>query len=177
MAATAYDVDPVHTFLGFAVRYLAISKVQGRFTRFRGLLEVDWDDLIRSRAHLRIETDSIETGHPERDTHLRSPDFLDVKRFPEMVFHSTELVRKSGAVFDVSGRMLLHGVDRHVRLEVEYGGRASDPDGVERVGVLARATIDRREFGLEWNRSLEGGVLLVGHDVELDLAIQGMRRP
>ncbi len=177
MAITAYDVDPVHTFLGFAVRYLAISKVQGRFTRFGGLLEIDWDDLVRSHAHLKIETDSIETGHPERDAHLRSPDFLDVKRFPEMVFHSTALVRKSGSAFDVSGRMFLHGVDRHVKLEVEYGGRASDPNGVERAGVLARATIDRREFGLKWNRSMEGGVLLVGHDVELDLAIQGTRRP
>lgn len=177
MAASTYDVDPVHTFLGFAVRYLAISKVHGRFTRFVGVLEIDWDDLVRSRAHLRIEADSIETGHAERDDHLRSPDFLDVKRFPEILFHSTELVRKSGALFDVTGWMILHGVERHVKLEVDYGGRATDPKGAERVGLLARATIDRREFGLAWNRPMEGGVLLVGHDVELDLAIQGLRRP
>lgn len=175
MATTRYDVDPTHTFLDFAVRYLAISKVHGRFTRFDGLLEIDWDDLVRSGAHLRIETASIETGDPERDAHLRSPDFLDVKRFPEMRFHSTGLTRRSGSRFEVSGRMALHGVERRLALEAEYGGRASDPKGIERVGVLARGTIDRREFGLTWNRSLEGGVLMVGHDVELDLAIQGTR--
>ena len=171
-----YDVDPVHTFIGFAVRYLAISKVQGRFKRFGGMLEIDWDDLVRSYAHLRIETDSIDTGSPEREAHLRSPDFLDVERFPEMLFRSTEIVRMSGAVFDVSGRLLLHGIERHVRLAVDYGGRASDPNGIERAGLLARGTIDRREFGLGWNRSLDGGAVLVGHDVELDLAMQGVRR-
>ncbi len=177
MAITTYEIDPVHTFLGFAVRYLAISKVHGRFTRFSGVLEIDWDDLVRSRAHFAIDTGSIETGNAERDAHLRSPDFLDVDRFPELLFHGTELVRKSGALFDVAGQMLLHGVARRVGLEVEYGGQASDPNGIQRVGLLARGTIDRHEFGLRWNRTIEGGVVLVGHDVELDLAIQGVRRP
>lgn len=175
MAATVFDIDPVHTFLDFAVRYLAISKVHGRFTRFRGFLEIDWDDLTRSTGHLQIDTASVETGDPERDAHLRSPDFLDVVRFPEMAFHSTEIRRRSGSVFDLSGRLALRGVERRVSLEAEYGGRASDPNRAERVGLLVRGTIDRREFGLTWNRPLDSGVLLVGHDVELDLSIQGVR--
>ena len=175
MASTRFDVDPVHTFLGFAVGYLAISKVHGRFTRFAGVLEVDWEDLVSSSAHLRIETASIETGSAERDAHLRSADFLDVARFPEMTFHSTRLVRKSGATFVVSGRLILRGTEQHVSLDAEYGGQASDPNGIERVGIIARGTIDRRRFGLDWNRALGGGALLVGHDVELDLAIQGVR--
>src|SRR5512138_779594 len=154
MAVTTYEVDPVHTFLGFAVRYLAISKVHGRFTRFSGVLEIDWDDLVRSRAHVGIETGSIETGNAERDAHLRSPDFLDVERFPEMLFHGTELVRRSGAVFDLFGTLRLHGVSRRIGLEIDYGGKASDPNGIERVGLLARGAIDRREFGLRWNRPL-----------------------
>lgn len=177
MAVTSYQIDPAHTFLGFAARHLAISKVKGRFMRCAGVLEIDWDDLIRSRARLRIETNSIETGNAERDAHLRSPDFLDVERFPEMVFRSTELVRESGADFRVSGPLLLHGVAKHVALEIEYGGKASDLNGTERVGLIGRGTIDRRDFGLRWNRSLEGGVLLVGHDIDLDLAIQGVRVP
>lgn len=175
MAATAFDVDRVHTFIGFSVPYLAISKVQGRFTRFQGLLEIDWDDLTRSTAHLRIETASIETGHPERDAHLRSPDFLDADRFPEMVFHSSEVRRKSGAVFEVAGHLALRGASRPVTLEAEYGGKAADLDGVERVGLLARGAIDRRLFGLTWNRSLGAGGVMVGYDVELDLSIQGRR--
>jgi polyisoprenoid-binding protein YceI len=175
MAITTFDVDRVHTFLGFSVPYLAISKVHGRFTRFGGVLEIDWDDLTRSAAHLRIETDSIETGNAERDAHLRSPDFLDVARFPEMLFHSGELRRKSGAVFELGGTLKLHGVTLPIRLEADYGGRASDPNGIERVGVLARGSLDRRTFGLTWNRALEAGGLLVGYDVELDLSIQGIR--
>lgn len=175
MAATAFDVDRVHTFIGFSVPYLAISRVQGRFTRFEGLLEIDWDDLTRSTAHLRIETDSIETGHPERDAHLRSADFLDVARFPEMKFASGEVRRKSGSVFEVSGHLLLHGVSRPVALEADYGGRATDAEGRERVGLLARGAVDRRLFGLAWNRPVAGGGIMVGHDVALDLSIQGIR--
>lgn len=175
MAITSFDVDRVHTFLAFSVPYLAISKVQGRFTRFQGLLEIDWDDLTRSSAHLRIETASVETGTPERDAHLRSPDFLDVEKFPEMVFHSSEVRRKSGAVFEVTGHLLLHGISRSVTLEADYGGQASDPNGVERVGLLARGAIDRRLFGLAWNRPVATGGIMVGYHVELDLSIQGLR--
>ncbi len=168
MAVTVFDIDPAHTFLAFWVRYLAISKVHGRFTRFRGLLEIDWEDLTRSSAHLRIETASIETGDAERDAHLRSRDFLDAEAFPEMMFHGTEVRRRSGSLFDVTGPLHLRGVTMPVAVEAEYGGRASDLNGVERVGILAKGTIDRRRFGLTWNRPLEGGGVLVGHDVELD---------
>jgi polyisoprenoid-binding protein YceI len=172
--AITFDVDPVHTFLGFAVRYLAISEVRGRFTRFAGFLEIDWDDLTRSRAHLRIETDSIDTGSPERDAHLRSPDFLDSARFPEMLFHSGDIRRKSGSLFEVHGTLLLRGAARPVTLEADYGGQASDLNGIERVGLLARAVVDRRLFGLTWNRPVDGGIV-VDWDVELDLSIQGVR--
>lgn len=175
MAVTTFEIDRVHTFLAFSVPVLGISKVQGRFTRFGGVLEIDWEELTRSSAHLRIETASIETGHPERDAHLRSPDFLDVERFPEMVFHSGEIRRKRGSVFEVSGTLLLHGVSRPVTLEADYGGSNADLDGVERAGLLAKGSIDRRLFGLTWNRPLQTGAVFVGYDVELDLSILGLR--
>ncbi len=175
MAAIVFDIDPVHTFLGFGVRYLGISKVTGRFTRFGGVIELDWDDLARSRAHLRIETDSIDTGNAERDAHLRSPDFLDTARFPEALFHSGEVRQRSGAVFEIHGNLRLRGVTRLITLEAEYGGQASDLNGIERVGVLARGVVDRRLFGLGWNRPLDPGGVVVGWDVELDLSIQGLR--
>jgi polyisoprenoid-binding protein YceI len=175
MSSIGFDVDPVHTHLGFAVRYLAISRVHGRFTRFGGVLEIDWEELTRSRAHLRIDAASIDTGHPERDAHLRSPDFLDVERFPEIVFHSGELRRRSGAVFEVSGTLEIHGIVQHATLEAEYGGQVSDLNGFERAGLLARGVVDRRLFGLTWNRPLETGAVLVGWNVELDLSIQGIR--
>jgi polyisoprenoid-binding protein YceI len=172
--ATIFDIDPVNTFIAFSVPYLAISKVQGRFTSFQGVLEIDWDDLTRSTAHVRIETGSIATGHAERDAHLRSLDLLDVERFPEMVFHSAEVRRDRGALFEVTGTLYLHGVTRPVTLRAEYGGRASDHRGAERVGVLARGTIDRRSFGLTWDHPLQDGGIFVGFDVDLDLSIQGV---
>ncbi len=175
MGSTIFDVDPVHTFLGFGVRYLAISTVRGRFTRFGGMLEIDWDDLTRSRAHLRIEADSIDTGSAERDAHLRSPDFLDAARWPELLFHSGEIRRRSGAEFEIGGALTLHGATRPVTLDAEYGGQASDLNGIERVGLVARASVDRRTFGLTWNRPLQPGGLVVGWTVELDLSIQGLR--
>ena len=170
-----WNIDTAHSAIEFGVRHLGISTVKGRFQRFEGTVETD-ERGTPVAVDVTIQAASIETGVADRDAHLRSPDFLDVERFPEMLFRSTEIVRKSGAVFDVSGRLLLHGIERHVRLEVDYGGRASDPNGIERAGLLARGTIDRREFGLGWNRSLDGGAVLVGHDVELDLAMQGVRR-
>jgi polyisoprenoid-binding protein YceI len=175
MATTDFDVDPVHTFLGFGVRYLGISRVRGRFTRVRGVLSIDWGDLTRSRAHLRIEADSLDTGSAERDAHLRSPDFLDVARFPELHFHSGELRRRTAEVFDVHGHLELHGVLRAVTLEAEYGGMSPDLKGIQRVGILARGVLDRRQFGLGWNRPLEPGGVVVGWEVELDLSIQGVR--
>ncbi len=175
MAAIVFDIDPVHTFLGFGVRYLGISRVNGRFTRVGGMIELDWDDLTRSAAHLRIETDSIETGNAERDAHLRSPDFLDAARFPEMLFHSGAIVQKSGALFEIKGHLRLRDLTRPITLEAEYGGQASDLNGIRRVGVLARGTIDRRRFGLTWNRPLDPGGVMVGWEVELDLSIQGLR--
>jgi polyisoprenoid-binding protein YceI len=177
MTTTVFDVDPVHTFLGFGVRYLGISRVHGRFTRLGGLLEIDWDDLTRSTAHLRIETDSITTGNDERDAHLRSADFLDASRFPEMRFHSSTIRQRRGAVFDVEGHLQLRGVTRPISLEAEYGGQASDLNGMKRVGVLARGVVDRRAFGLTWNRPLDPGGVVVGWEVELDLSIQGLRAP
>ncbi len=175
MSAATFDLDPVNTFLAFSVPYLAISRVTGRFTRCAGILEIDWDDLVRSTAHLRIEAASIDTGHAERDAHLRSPDFLDVERFPELVFHSTEVRRHRGALFDVTGVLSLHGVARPVTLLAEYGGKASDHHGAERVGVVARGSIDRRSFGLAWDHPLRDGGVFVGFDVDLDLSIQGVR--
>jgi polyisoprenoid-binding protein YceI len=139
------------------------------------MIGVDWDDLTRSAAHLRIEADSIETGSAERDAHLCSPDFLDVARFPELLFHSAEIRQRSGALFEIHGQLRLHGVARHVTLEAEYGGQASDLNGTKRVGLVARGVLDRREFGLTWNRPLDPGGVVVGWDVELDLSIQGLR--
>jgi polyisoprenoid-binding protein YceI len=175
MSALVFDVDPVHTFLGFGVRYLGISRVSGRFTRSGGFIELDWEDLSRSSAHLRIETDSVETGNPERDAHLRSPDFLDVARYPEMLFHSGEVRQLSGDAFEIHGSLHLRGATRAVVLQAEYGGQASDLNGIKRVGLLARGVVDRRQFGLTWNRPLDPGGVVVGWEVELDLSIQGLR--
>jgi polyisoprenoid-binding protein YceI len=175
MAAVVFDVDPVHTFLGFGVRYLGISRVEGRFTRLGGIIELDWNDLTRSSAHLRIETDSVETGNAERDAHLRSPDFLDAARFPEMLFHSGEIRQRTGALFEIHGNLHLRGATRPVVLEAEYGGQASDLNGIRRVGLLARGVVDRRQFGLTWNRPLDPGGVVVGWEVELDLSVQGLR--
>lgn len=175
MAVNPWDIDVGHSAIHFWVRHMIISKVHGRFARWTGTIALDPQDLPRSSVEVRIESASIDTQVADRDTHLRSADFLDVEKFPEITFRSRR-VEKSGDGYAVTGDLSLHGVTREVALQADYAGTGKDPWGNERAGFSAKVALDRREFGLTWNAALEAGGVLVGEKVEISIELEAVRR-
>jgi polyisoprenoid-binding protein YceI len=175
MTTNNWNIDTVHSGINFSVRHMVVSKVRGRFTKFSGTLTLDDGDLSRSRVEVAIDAASIDTGTPQRDGHLRSPDFLDAERFPELRFNSARVEKVAEDRYRVTGGLTIRDVTREVVLDVEYGGRAKDPWGNERVGFIAKTSFDRKEFGLGWNQVLEAGGVLVGDRIDIDLEVQGVR--
>ena len=175
MATKHWDIDVSHSAIHFWVRHMVISKVHGRFARWSGAIELDEQDLGRSSVAVRIDAASIDTQVADRDAHLRSADFLDAARFPELAFTSRK-VERDGNDLRVTGDLTLHGVTREVVLQAEYAGTGKDPWGNERAGFSAKATLDRRDFGLVWNAALETGGLLVGEKVEIAIELEAVKR-
>jgi len=170
-----WNIDTVHSGINLSVRHMVVSKVRGRFTKYSGTLAIDDADLTRSTVEATIDAASIDTGTAQRDTHLRSPDFLDVERFPEIRFHSTRIHKVADDRYHLTGDLTIRGVTREVSLDVEYGGQAKDPWGNARIGFVAKASLDRKDFGLVWNQVLEAGGVLVGDRVDIELEVQAVR--
>ena len=174
-SATTYKVDPDHTNVGFRVRHLFTS-VQGRFDRFEGTIVYDPTKPEETKVEGSIEAASINTNVPERDKHLRSDDFFDVAKYPKITFVSTKPVdidpsKKNGKL---EGKLTIHGTEKPVVLDVTYLGAAKDPWGNQRAGFSARTKVNRKDFGLTWNETLESGGLLVGDDIEIDIDAEGI---
>ena len=170
-----WSFDTVHSSIGFSVRHLMISKVRGHFGKWSGTFDYDESDPTRSKLAVRIDAASIDTREEKRDAHLRSPDFLDAEKFPEIAFTSTRIERAGGDDFVVDGDLTIHGVTRPVQLKVEGLGRTKDPWGGERVGFSATTGINRKEFGLAWNVALETGGVLVGEKIDINIEIEAVR--
>jgi polyisoprenoid-binding protein YceI len=175
MATDRWDIDVAHSAIHFWARHMVISKVHGRFARWTGALALDPQDLSRSSVDVRIDAASIDTQVADRDAHLRSPDFLDVAKHPEIAFRSRR-VEQAGSGLRVVGELTLHGVTREVTLEAEFAGTGKDPWGNERAGFSAKASLDRRDYGLVWNAALETGGVLVGEKVELAIELEAVRK-
>src|SRR5690606_26545507 len=149
--------------------------VRGRFSNVEGTIEADESSPERSSVEIAIEASSIDTNVGDRDTHLRSEDFLDVENHPRITFRSTNVrgaIDEPGASFEVDGELTIRGVTKPVTLEATFEGRGTDPWGNTRSGFSARTKVDRREFGLTWNQALEAGGVLVGNEVKIELQIQ-----
>ena len=170
-----WDIDVSHSAIHFSVRHMVIAKVRGQFARWSGTIRLDEQDLTRSSVDVRIDAASIDTQVADRDAHLRSADFLDVARYPEMTFRSTRIER-AGEAYRVIGDLQLHGVVRPVVLEAEFAGTGKDPWGNVRAGFSAKASLDRREFGLLWNAALETGGVLVGDKVEIGIELEAVKK-
>ena len=175
-ATERWTIDPVHSSVGFRVRHLVISRVNGRFTQWSGTLELGGIDLADSKVDIAIDAASIDTHEAQRDAHLRSADFFDVERFPTLNFRSRRVEPAGEDRYRIVGDLTIHGVTREVVLEAEDGGRARDPWGGERVGFLARTTIDRRDFGLTWNQAIETGGFVVGDKVEIEIEVEAVKQ-
>jgi polyisoprenoid-binding protein YceI len=174
MTTKNWNVDSSHSGINFSVRHMVVSKVRGRFTKYDVELSLDSEDLTRSTVQASIDAASIDTGVAQRDEHLRSADFFDTQKYPELRFQSKRIERVDDERYHVVGDLTIRDATRELVLDVEYGGRAKDPWGNERVGFVAKATLDRKDFGLGWNQLLETGGVLVGDRIDLDLEIEAI---
>ncbi|HET6281384.1 MAG TPA: YceI family protein [Polyangia bacterium] len=177
MTTSNWNIDAVHSGINFSIRHMVVSKVRGRFAKYTGAVSLDDGDLAGSTVEATIDVASIDTGTPQRDAHLRSADFFDVEKFPEIRFRSRriEKVDVDDGRYRVIGDLTIRDVTREVSLDVEYGGRAKDPWGNERAGFVAKAAVDRKDFGLKWNQALEAGGVLVGDRVEIEIEVQAVK--
>jgi polyisoprenoid-binding protein YceI len=176
MAKEKWDIDLAHSSIHFWVRHLMVSKVRGRFTTWRGELEFDEANPSESRVEVQIDASSIDTKEAQRDNHLRSADFLDVEKYPTITFRSTGVTSAGEEKrYQLTGDLTIRGITRPVVLDVEYAGRVRDPWGGERVGFTARTSIDRKDFGVTWNQTLDAGGVVVGDKVEIDIEIEAVK--
>ncbi|MEO3886863.1 YceI family protein [Nonomuraea sp. B5E05] len=173
-AAGTYNLDAAHTRVGFVVKHMMVSKVRGSFGTFSGSVTIA-DNPLESSAELTIKADSITTGVADRDGHLRSDDFLSAEKYPEITFRSTRVAGHKGDEFTVVGDLTIRDVTKEVELTVEYGGAGTNPWGQAVWGYTITTEIDREEFGLTWNQTLETGGVLVGKKVKIE--IEGEANP
>lgn len=175
--AENFKLDESHTHLGFKIRHLGFSNVRGKFDKFQGTGTYVEKTGKLSNLKVTIQADSINTNEPDRDKHLRSPDFFDVAKFKELKFESTNIKYKGKKPSQIVGKLTIHGVTKTVTLDIEeWGGKAEDAWGNQRIAFEATGKIDRRDFGLTWNKGLKKVAgLTVGNDVTFVLEIQGIK--
>lgn len=168
-----WAIDPSHTNVEFAVRHLGISTVRGRFKKVSGVVETTDDGTLKA-VEAMIDASSIDTGEPKRDAHLRSGDFLDCETCPVLTFRSTAITPLGEARYVVDGMLTMRNESRPVRLQVEVAKSMKDPWGNLRAGAVATGTLNRKDWGLNWNQVLELGALLVGEDVRFNLDVEAV---
>jgi polyisoprenoid-binding protein YceI len=173
--AGTWDIDPVHSDVSFTVRHMMVSKVRGRFATFSGEI-VTGENLTDSSVAATIDASSIDTGNEQRDEHIRSADFFEVENHPQWIFRSTG-VRAGGADLVLDGDLTIKGVTRPISLALEVNGFGPDPYGGTRAGFSASTTIDRNDFGVDIKMPLDGGGVVVGDKVQINLEIEAVLRP
>lgn len=173
--AATYKIDADHSTVMFKVRHL-IGKVTGRFDKFEGSFVYEKDKPKAWKTQTTIQASSINTNTVKRDEHLRSPDFLEVQKYPTITFVSKKVTDIQGNKFKIIGDLTIRGVTKSVALDTEFLGEGKDPWGNEQADFTAKLTIDRKDYGLTWNQAVETGGVLVGDEVEIQLDISGYKQ-
>jgi polyisoprenoid-binding protein YceI len=166
-----YTVDPTHSRLGFAAKHAMVATVRGGFTGFTGAVHLDEEHPENSTATIQIDTASVDTGNKDRDAHLRNADFFDVETYPTITFTSTKVEQIEDDVYTLIGDLTINGKTNPVAVEFELTGTSTDPWGGFRVGFEGKTTVNRRDWGLEWNVALDKGGVLVSEKVKLEFDI------
>ncbi|MDH5643652.1 MAG: YceI family protein [Gemmatimonadota bacterium] len=166
-----WTIDPDHSLIEFRVSHMMVSKTTGRFVDYQGFVTMDAAAKTFDAMEATINAASIDTAHEKRDAHLRNTDFLDVSRYPTMTYKMTRYV-KQGEKYSVIGDFTLHGVTKEVTLVGTFNGFTQDPWGNTRAGFSAEGTLNRKDFGMVWNKTLDNGGLVVGNDVHIRLEIE-----
>jgi polyisoprenoid-binding protein YceI len=167
-----WTIDPSHSEIGFKVKHLMITNVKGFFKAYSGEVETAGDDLNNASIKFSAQTASVDTASEQRDAHLRSADFFDADNHPSMDFVSTSVTKKSGDEYALKGNLTIRGVTKPVEFNVEFNGIAKDPWGNTKSGATLSGTINRKDFGLNWNAALEAGGVLVSEEVKIHADVQ-----
>jgi polyisoprenoid-binding protein YceI len=173
-AQETFTIDTVHSNVSFRVRHL-IAKTGGEFNAFTGTIVADFEKLDASSVEFVIDASSIDTRNADRDAHLRSPDFFDVEKFPQITFKSSKITKISDTTYAVTGTLTMRGVSKEVTLEVEHLGQMEAMGGV-RHGFELSTTVNRKDYGIVWNRALDAGGFLLGDDVEISIDISAVKK-
>ena len=170
-----YAIDPTHSRIGFVARHAMVTKVRGSFNEFEGSGYFDGEDPQKSHLALTIKAASVDTRNEDRDAHLRSNDFFDMENYPEISFVSTGVEKLDEATYRVTGDLSIKGVTKPVSVDFEYTGSAVDPYENHRVGFEGQTTVNRKDWGVNWNAALEAGGVLVGEKVTLEFEVSAIK--
>lgn len=175
VAADKYAIDAVHSSVGFKVKHLVISTVTGKFNKFDGFIMFDENDMTNSSVEITIDAASIDTDNEDRDNHLRSADFFEVEKYPTITFKSTK-VEKTSDGYMLHGDLTMHGVTKAISFPFVFNGQVKDPWGSMRIGFDAETTLNRKDYGIEWNKVLDSGGLTVSNEVVIELSLEGVKQ-
>ncbi|MHB1610869.1 MAG: YceI family protein [Sulfobacillus sp.] len=171
-----WNIDVAHSTAEFSIRHLMISTVKGRFSGIEGYFEGEPEHLQTGNVDVTLDIATVDTRQAERDAHLRSADFFDVEKFPKMTFKSQQISLVGDNRYQVVGDLTIHGVTRSETFDVSFEGRAKDPWGGERAGFSGHTSINRKDYGLQWNVALEAGGVMVGDQVKINVEIEAVRQ-
>jgi polyisoprenoid-binding protein YceI len=169
---TKWGIDTAHSEVQFKVKHLVISTVTGSFKKFSGTVESEGDNFNKAKVEFSIDVNSIDTNQPDRDAHLKSPDFFASEHYPAIEFKDGELTHINGSEYKLSGALTIRETTKIVELDVDFGGTVKDPWGNTKAGFEVSGKLNRKDFGLNWNALTEAGGVLVGEEVKLALNIQ-----
>lgn len=175
MQAETFAIDASHSEVGFQVRHL-VSQTRGRFNDFAGTIDLDPKNLANSSVDFKIKATSIDTNVADRDKHLRGADFFDVEKYPEITFKSRSIKAAGNDTYNVTGTLTMHGVSKDITLPVTYLGQAKDPWGNTRAGFEAATTLNRKDFGIVWNKALDAGGAMLGDDVKISINLETVKK-
>ena len=170
-----YAIDPTHSQIGFGARHAMVTKVRGQFNEFTGTGFFDAETPANSNLQVTIQAKSINTNNADRDTHLRSNDFFAMDEFPLITFVSTAFSKADGETYSVTGDLTIKGISKSITFNLDYTGTAVDPWGNTRVGFEGKVTVNRKDWGINFNAALEAGGVLVGEKISLEFEISAVR--
>lgn len=173
--AGTFVIDPTHSEIGFTARHAMVTKVRGSFTEFSGTASSE-ENLNNAQINVEIDVNSVDTRNADRDGHLKTGDFFEVEKFPKITFSSTEVTAKDDEILAVTGDLTIKDVTKSVTIDFEFNGEAVDPFGNTRVGFEGQTTINRKDFGLNFNAALETGGVLVSEKIALNFDISAIKQ-
>ena len=174
MKTTKWAIDPTHSEITFKVKHLMISNVKGEFRTFQA--NIDGEDFTNSTISANIDASSISTNNNDRDTHLKSPDFFEVEKYPEITFVSTSIKKVDDDEFKLVGDLTIKGTTKEITLDTEFGGFMKDPYGNEKAGFSINGKLNRKDFGLNWNAALEAGGVMVANEIKIYAEVQFIKQ-